>query len=94
MKPADKSYFPVSAPETKASFTVENGNPLFVSVELSNENPPEAEDIIFTVTAYDVTGVDEIRLYYVLDDADAENKKELTSIHRIILPLQELFPVK
>ena len=74
---ADKSYFPVSAPETKASFTVVNGNPLFVSVELSNENPPEAEDIIFTVTAYDVTGVDEIRLYYVLDDADAENKERI-----------------
>ena len=73
----DKSYFPVSAPDTNASFTVENGNPLFMSVELSNENPSGAEDILFTVTAYDKTGVDEIRLYYVLDDDDAENKTRI-----------------
>ena len=71
---AEKTYFPLTAPETNASFTVVNGNPLFVAVELSNENPPEGEDTFFTVTAYDVTGVDEIRLYYVLNDDDAENK--------------------
>lgn len=70
----DRSYFPLTAPDTNASFTVENGNPLFVSVELSNENPPEGEDIIFTVTAFDVTGVDEIRLYYTLDDALEDTK--------------------
>ena len=71
---ADKSYFPVSAPDTNASFTVVNGNPLFISIDLSNENPSDGEDITFTVVAYDATGVDEIRLYFVLDDADAETK--------------------
>ena len=78
-----KSYFPETAPDTNANFTVENGNPLFISVELSNENPPEAEDIIFTVNAYDVTGVDEIRLYYVLDDADAETKNRFELGQRV-----------
>jgi hypothetical protein len=75
---AAKSYFPATAPDNLASFTVENGTPIFVSVEVSNENPADAEDINFTVVTYDKTGVDEIRLYYVLDDADAESKIRIT----------------
>lgn len=69
-----KSYFPTTAPTTSASFVVANGTPKFESVVLSNENPAEDEPIIFTVKAYDKTGVKEIRLYYALNDALAETK--------------------
>ncbi|MDO9593382.1 MAG: lamin tail domain-containing protein [Lutibacter sp.] len=72
-----KSYFPASAPGTKASFTVVNGKPMFVSVIPSNENPSEDEAINFTVTAYDKTGVKEVRLYYVLNNALATTKSTI-----------------
>ncbi|MHC1704876.1 MAG: lamin tail domain-containing protein [Tenuifilaceae bacterium] len=73
-----KTYFPTTAPTTAASFTVVNGNPKFVSVVLSNENPADAEPINFTVKAYDKTGVKEVRLYYVLNDALATTKTTVT----------------
>ena len=69
-----KAYFPTTAPATNASFNVINGNPIFESVTLSNENPAESEAVNFTVKAYDKTGVKEIRLYYVLNDALADTK--------------------
>lgn len=71
---ASKSYFPETAPDTKASYTVVNGNPLFISVVPSNENPGADEAITFTATGYDKTGVKEMRLYYVLNDAAASTK--------------------
>jgi hypothetical protein len=69
-----KSYFPSTAPATGASFTVANGTPIFESVVLSNENPSDGEAVNFTVKASDKTGVKEIRLYYVLNDALADTK--------------------
>jgi len=71
---ASKSYFPTTAPDVKASYTVVNGNPLFVSVVPSNENPSADEPIKFTVKTYDKTGVKEVRLYYVLNNAAADTK--------------------
>lgn len=71
---AKKSYFPETAPNTSATFTVVNGAPKFVSVVPSNENPGDAEAINFTVKTYDKTGVKEVRLYYVLNDALAATK--------------------
>lgn len=73
-----KSYFPETAPDEKASFTVANGKPMFVSVVPSNENPAEDEAINFTVTTYDKSGVKEVRLYYVLNDALATTKTTVT----------------
>jgi len=73
-----KSYFPATAPDVKASFTVANGKPMFVSVVPSNENPAEDEAINFTVTTYDKSGVKEVRLYYVLNDALAATKTTVT----------------
>ncbi len=73
-----KSYFPETAPDVKASFTVANGKPLFVSVVPSNENPAEGEAINFTVTTYDKSGVKEVRLYYVLNNALATTKTTIT----------------
>lgn len=69
-----KSYFPSTAPTTPASFVVTNGSPKFESVVLSNENPAAAEPVNFTVKAIDKTGVKEVRLYYVLNDALADTK--------------------
>lgn len=69
-----KAYFPTTAPATPSSFVVSNGNPIFESVVLSNENPSDGEAVNFTVNAYDKTGVKEIRLYYVLNDALADTK--------------------
>lgn len=73
-----KSYFPATAPDVKASFTVINGKPMFVSVEPSNENPSEDEAINFTVTTFDKSGVSEVRLYYVLNDELASTKTTIT----------------
>jgi len=69
-----KAYFPTTAPATSASFVVTNGAPKFESVVLSNENPSDGEAVVFTVKAYDKTGVKEVRLYYVLNDALADTK--------------------
>lgn len=74
---AKKSYFPATAPTTSATFTVVNGAPKFVSVVLSNENPADAEAIDFTVKTYDKTGVKEVKLYYVLNDALADTKTSI-----------------
>lgn len=73
-----KTYFPTTAPTTNASFLVANGTPKFVSVVLSNENPSDGEAINFTVKAYDKSGVKEVRLYYVLNDALADTKVVVT----------------
>ena len=73
-----KSYFPTTAPTTPASFVVANGTPKFVSVALSTESPANLENINFTVKGYDKTGVKEVRLYYVLNDALAATKTTVT----------------
>lgn len=64
-KPADEDYY---------SFTVVDGLAIFNSVELSNENPSPFEDITVTVDVYDKSGVDAVRLYYLVDDDVADNK--------------------
>lgn len=69
-----KSYFPKTAPATAASLIVANGSPKFESVVLSNENPAAAEPVNFTVKVNDKTGVKEVRLYYVLNNALADTK--------------------
>jgi hypothetical protein len=69
-----KSYFPATAPASSESFTVVNGAPKFESVVLSTENPSDGEAVNFAVKAYDKSGVKEIRLYYVLNDALADTK--------------------
>lgn len=63
-----KSYYPETAPDTKATFTVADGLVKFVDVALSTENPGGGEDVGFTVTVYDAGGVDDVTLYYVIND--------------------------
>ncbi len=72
-----KSYFPDTAPDTKATFTVEDGLAIFNSFEISNENPADGEDVTITVDVYDNGGIDELRLYYVLDDQIADDKEKV-----------------
>jgi len=55
-------------------FTVVDGLAIFNSVELSNDNPAPLEDIIVTVDVYDLSGIDAVRLYYLVDDVNADNK--------------------
>jgi hypothetical protein len=73
-----KTFFPETAPDTKASFTVADGLSIFNSVELSNENPSNAEDIVFTVNVFDASGVSEVSLYYVINNDIADNKIKLS----------------
>ncbi|MBN1251570.1 MAG: lamin tail domain-containing protein [Bacteroidales bacterium] len=81
-----KTYFPDTAPEEVEDFTVIDGLVLFEDVNLSNENPASLEDIDFTVTVYDKSGVDAVRLYYVLDAEIADNKitVDLTSLDGLV----------
>lgn len=69
-----QAYFPTTAPATSASFTVVNGTPKFTSVVLSNENPADAEPVIFTAKITDKNGIKAVNLYYVLNDALATAK--------------------
>lgn len=75
-----KTYYPETAPDTKASFTVADGLTKFLDVELSNENPADGENITFTVTVFDRGSVDEVRLYYVLGNDVADNKEKIDLI--------------
>jgi hypothetical protein len=56
------------------TFTVADGLAIFNSVTLSNSNPSSFEDITVTVNAYDKSGVGAVRLYYLVNDEDANNK--------------------
>lgn len=63
-----KTYYPETAPDTKATFTVADGLVKFLDIALSTENPGDGEDVGFTVTVYDAGGVDEVTLYYVINE--------------------------
>ncbi|MGE0089093.1 MAG: lamin tail domain-containing protein [Bacteroidales bacterium] len=64
-KPADEDYY---------TFTVTDGLAIFNEVKLSNENPSALEDITVTIDVYDRSGVDAVRLYYLVNDDVADNK--------------------
>ncbi len=64
-KPEDDEAFELS---------VIDGLALFNSVELSNNNPAGDEDIVITVDAYDKSGIDGVRLYYLLNSENADDK--------------------
>ncbi len=76
-----QTFFPESAPNDPLVLTVENGYPLFTSVELSSENPSDGEDITVTVQVIDATGFDDVRLYYVLNDQIADDKEKIDMTH-------------
>lgn len=73
-----KTFYPEAAPTTKAEFTVANGLVDFTSVALSNENPADGEAVNFTVKVFDKGGVTEVKLYWVLNNADASTKVNIT----------------
>ncbi len=66
-------------PEGEDAFklAVVDGLAIFQSVELSNNNPADAEAIIVTVEAYDKSGISGVRLYYLVNSEDAGAKKNI-----------------
>ncbi|MCP4553285.1 MAG: lamin tail domain-containing protein [Bacteroidetes bacterium] len=72
-----KSYFPQDAPDTKATFIVADGLAVFTDLAISTENPASGEEVVVTATVYDNGGIDELRLYYVLNDDIADNKEKI-----------------
>jgi hypothetical protein len=66
-------------PEGEEAFelAVIDGLAIFQSVELSNNNPADAEDIIVTVEAYDKSGIDGVRLYYLINSENADDKESI-----------------
>jgi len=69
-----KTYFPSTAPGTMNKFTVEDGNPVFMSFAISTENPAPDQTVDVTVEVFDVNGFNTVRLYYVLNDQLADAK--------------------
>jgi hypothetical protein len=56
------------------SLNVSDGLALFNSVGISNSNPVGLEDVVVTISAYDKSGVSAVRLYYLVNSEDANNK--------------------
>lgn len=73
-----KSYFPETAPDDGIKVQVENGAPLVTNFTISNGNPAANEDVVITVDAFDVTGIDEVRLYYVITGQTVDDKVRIT----------------
>ena len=69
-----KSYFPATAPDTKGSFAVKDGLPSFTNVAISNLNPLATEAITFSITAFDMGSITEVKLYYTVNSTDATTK--------------------
>lgn len=73
-----KSYFPESAPDDPLKITVENGYPVFLNFDISSENPSDGEEVTIKIDVYDATGIDAVKLYYVIGDQTIEDKEKLT----------------
>jgi hypothetical protein len=59
------------------SLSVEDGLAVFNSIVLSNLNPADMEDVTITVDVFDKSGIDEVRLYYLINSEDAAAKVTL-----------------
>ena len=71
------TFFPDSAPDDGLELTVENGFPIISDVEMSTESPAGGEEVTFTANIFDVTGFDNVRLYFVIDDQVADDKTRI-----------------
>jgi len=72
-----KSYFPDSAPKTPLKIVSQNGFALFSSFNISTENPAADEEVFISVDVFDATGIDQVRLYYVIDDQTTADKEKI-----------------
>jgi len=73
------SYFPASAPDEGIKLTVVDGAPLIETPDITMaETAPGVNSLTFTVAVSDVSGVDKVKVYYLVNDTDAENKEKET----------------
>jgi len=73
-----KSYFAGSSPDDNLSFTVLDGAPVFEEVSLSPENPDDSDSVLVSVKVYDRGGIDQVKVYYLVNDTDATNKTSIS----------------
>ncbi len=71
-----KSYFPETAPDTKATFTVEDGFPIFSNLNINPEEVGANQAATFTVDVFDASGIDEVKIYYTVNSDVADDKKK------------------
>ncbi len=72
-----KSYFAGTSPDDNLSFTVIDGAPIFDEVNLNPENPGDADSVLVSVKVFDKNGIDEVRVYYLVNDTVADNKEHI-----------------
>ncbi len=69
------TYFPNSAPDEGIKVSVVDGAPVFEQPNITvAETAPGVNSLTFTVSAYDVSGVDEVKVYYLINETDEANK--------------------
>lgn len=72
-----KSYFPETAPDTPLKVVSENGYAVFSNFDISTENPSADEEVTISIDVFDATGIDQVRLYYVVGDQTVNDKEKI-----------------
>ncbi len=72
-----KSYFPESAPDKPLKIVSQNGFAIFSNFDISTENPSADEEVTISVDVFDATGIDQVRLYYVVGDQTVNDKEKI-----------------
>lgn len=72
-----KAFFPESAPDAGLKVSVEDGSPILSNFNISTENPAADEEVTIQIDVFDVGGIDEVRLYWVIDDQAAADKEKI-----------------
>ncbi len=72
-----KSYFPETAPKNPLKVVSENGYAIFSNFDISTENPSADEEVTISVDVFDATGIDQVRLYYVVGDQTVDDKEKI-----------------
>ena len=69
-----KTYFGGDSPSDNLEFTVSDGLPIFLEVSHTNATP--GDEVDFSVKLYDKSGIDEVKLYYIVNSTDAGDKEK------------------
>ena len=76
-----KTYFPETAPDTKATFTVADGFPVFSNLVINPEIVGADQEATFSVDVLDASGVDEVKIYYTVNSEVADDKEKEVMTH-------------
>lgn len=71
-----KTYFPDTAPDTKASVTVEDGFPVFSNLILNPEEVGANQEVTVSIDVFDASGVEEVKIYYTVNSVIADDKEK------------------